>query len=110
MALELFNDETPQSSAFGAMGYYTLEDFEIFAKILGIKEKRLIKIFDRLLQSSGDVHKMIGTSFLSEEAKEAYSKNYFNRLEKCLCYSIDSYPFRGIAQSVIDKFNFNPKV
>ena len=100
MGLELFNEH--ESEAFGAMGYYTLQDFEEFAKLIGISNKRLIKIFDTILKSSEQVYQLIKRSYLSDKAKIAYIENYKNRLEKCLCYSISSYKFIGITQDTID--------
>ncbi|MEA3523820.1 MAG: hypothetical protein U9R50_12715 [Campylobacterota bacterium] len=99
--LDLFREY--ETEAFGAMGYYTLQDFEEFAKMVGISDKRLIKIFNNILLSTDKVYKLIEQSYLSSEAKIAYAKNYKNRLEKCLCYSIESYPFKEITQDVISK-------
>lgn len=102
MALDLFN--AYETVAFGAMGFYTLEDFEIFAKICKIKDRRLNKIFKDILQSTPAVDKLIQASFLSEDAKESYKDAYHKRLKKCLLYSIESYPFVPIVQGTIDKF------
>jgi len=100
--LDLFKEY--ESEAFKAMGYYTLEDFEIFAKMIGISDKRLIKIFNNILSSTDKVHRLIEQSFMSSEAKIAYRENYDIRLKKCLCYSIESYSFRGVTQDVINKY------
>lgn len=102
MGVDLF--EEFETTAFGAMGYYTLEDFEIFAKMCAIKDKRLLKIFEDILTKQDDVFRLIDRSFLSDAAKAAYEENYKKRLEKCLCYSIESYSFRGVTQGVIDKY------
>mgnify|MGYP002641580964 CR=1 FL=1 len=99
--LDLFKEY--ETEAFGAMGYYTLQDFEEFAKMIGIPDKRLVKIFNEILLSTDKVYKLIEQSYLSPEAKIAYAKNYKNRLENCLCYSIESYPFKGVTQDVISK-------
>jgi serine/threonine-protein kinase HipA len=105
MGLDLFADEVEHpSKAFEAMGYYTLEDFEVFADKLGIKEKRLEKIFELVLVSTPKVMEMIEHSFLSDEGKEAYVKNYQERLKLHLCYSIEQYDFSGKMQKVIDRF------
>ena len=103
MGLDLFKEY--ESEAFGAMGYYTLQDFEEFAEIIGISDRRVIKIFDDILKHTDKVEELITKSFLSDNAKEEYKKNYNNRLKNCLCYSIKSYSFRGITQKVIDKYN-----
>lgn len=105
MGLDLFEDEIGNpTKAFEAMGYYTLEDFELFADKLGIKEKRLEKIFELVLSSTPKVMEMIEHSFLSDEGKEAYMRNYQERLKLHLCYSIESYPFSAKMQKVIDRF------
>jgi len=100
--LDLFTEY--ETEAFGAMGYYTLQDFEEFAKTIGIPDRRLVKIFNDILKVTDKVYKLIEQSFLSSDAKIAYKQNYKTRLEKCLCYSISSYSFKGIAQATIDKY------
>ena len=102
LGLDLF--DSYESTAFGAMGYYTLEDFEVFASMIGIKDSRLIKIFTEILKNTKKVHKLIELSFLSQNAKDAYKKGYDIRLKRALCYSIKSYPFKGKTQGVIDRY------
>ncbi len=102
MGLDLFEDDT-ETAAFKAIGYYTLEDFEKFAEVIGIPEKRLKKIFDFFLQKTPDVVRIINESFLSQEGKDAYVKNYIERLKLHLCYSVESYSFEGKTQSIIEK-------
>jgi len=105
MGLDLFQDELEKSTkAFEAMGYYTLEDFELFAQKIGITEKRLQKIFEWILSSTPKVIEMIDNSFLTIEGKELYKKNYIERLKLHLCYSIEGYPFVGKMQKVIDRY------
>ncbi len=107
MGLDLFEDEIDNpTKAFEAMGYYTLEDFERFADILGIKGRRLERIFELFLSNTPKVIEMINSSFLTKEGKSAYIKNYLERLNLHLCYSIESYPFKGKMQKVIDKYLF----
>jgi len=105
--LSLFQEY--ETEAFGAMGYYTLQDFEEFAKLIGIPDKRVIKIFEFILSQTNKVYELIDRSFLSDNAKEAYKNNYDNRLRNCLCYSIKSFPFVGITQKTIDKHLGMPK-
>ena len=102
MGLDLFDGDT-ETDAFKAMGYYTLEDFELFAKIIGIPEKRLVKIFDFFLQRTPDAVEMINRSFLSREGKNAYLRNYLERLKLHVCYSIEGYTFEGKTQPIIEK-------
>lgn len=102
MGLELFDDyDTP---TFSAVGHYALEDFETFAMRLGIKTKRLMKIFEQILFSTPDLLEMVDNSFLSKEGKQAYKKNYLERLKLHLCYRVESYPFKSQVQPVIDKY------
>jgi serine/threonine-protein kinase HipA len=104
MGLDLFENEVDNpTKAFESMGYYTLEDFELFADKIGIKEKRLEKIFELILSSTPKVIQMIEHSFLSDEGKEAYLKNYQGRLKLHLCYSIEQYDFSAKMQKVIDR-------
>jgi serine/threonine-protein kinase HipA len=100
--LDLFKEY--ETEAFKAMGYYTLEDFEEFAKIIGIPDRRVIKIFNTILSDTDKVYQLIEHSFLSNKAKIAYKENYDIRLKNCLCYSIESYSFRGITQETIDNY------
>jgi serine/threonine-protein kinase HipA len=102
MALELFEDER-ETEAFRAMGYYTLQDFERFAEILKIPEKRLLKIFDTVLGNTPRVVETVERSYLSDEGKRVYLKNYLERLKLHLCYSVASFGFRGKTQPVIDR-------
>jgi serine/threonine-protein kinase HipA len=102
MGLELFKEH--ETKAFGAMGYYTLEDFEVFAEMIGIKEKRLEKIYKDILTSQKAVHELIDRSYMSNKAKDSYKDNYENRLKKCLFYTIEAYPFRSFADETIKKY------
>ncbi|MBW6488064.1 hypothetical protein [Sulfurimonas sp.] len=86
------------------MGYYTLEDFELFAKMIGIKPRRLEKIYKDILMSQKQVHDLIDRSYMSNKAKNSYKENYETRLNKCLFYYIDAYPFRSFAQDTIKKY------
>jgi len=103
MGLDLFEDGT-ETEAYKAMGYYTLEDFELFAEITGVPQKRLSKLFENFLQKTPEVVAMVEKSFLSDEGKRAYLKNYLERLKWHVCYSVEKYPFRGKMQPVIDKY------
>jgi len=102
MGLELFKEH--ETRAFGALSYYTLEDFELFAQMIGIKPKRLEKIYKEILTSQKQVYALIESSYMSKEAKDSYKENYENRLKNCLFYSIESYPFRSSAQETIKKY------
>lgn len=103
MGLDLFEGDV-ETQAFSAMGYYTLQDFEQFAEIIGIPQKRLEKIFDLFLRKTPEVYSMVNKSFLSEEGKKQYLKNYLERLKLHVCYSIESYPFKAKTQPIIDNY------
>jgi len=102
MGLDLYEEEN-ETETFRQMGYYTLEDFESFAGMIGLPQKRLIKLFDSLLQKTPEVIEKVEISYLSEAGKHAYLKNYLERLKLHLCYSIESGPFKGQTQPVIDR-------
>jgi len=91
-ALELFSEY--ETTAYGAMGYYTLEDFEVFGKALDIPNKRLVKIFKDIMNIEPEVYELVSHSYLSDAAKEAYISSYEQRLKKSLLYYIDSYSFK----------------
>jgi len=101
MGLDLFKD--CETKSFGVMGYYTLEDFEEFAKLIGIPKKRLQKIFASILSKTGKVHELIERSFLSENGKEAYRKRFDERLKYGLCYCVSGCEFESITQEIIKK-------
>ena len=103
MGLDLFDDDI-ETEAFKAMGYYTLEDFERFAEIIGISDKRLVKIFDAFLQKTPDVVDAINRSFLSPKGKKKYLNNYLERLKLHVCYSVESYVFEGKTKKIIEKY------
>lgn len=104
MGLDLFEGDV-ETEAFSAMAYYTLQDFEQFADIVGIPQKRLEKIFDLFLKKTPDVFSMVNTSFLSDEGKKQYLKNYLERLKLHVCYTIESFPFSAKTQPIIDKYS-----
>ncbi|WP_457743267.1 HipA domain-containing protein [Sulfurimonas sp.] len=91
-AIDLFDEY--ETEAFGAQGQYTLQDFEEFGLMIGIPEKRLIKIFKEILQNEPKVYEMVSNSYLSDAAKEAYVSNYEKKLHKYLLYFIDSFAFK----------------
>jgi len=57
------------------------EDFIEFGKIIGINEKRVIKILAPFLAEQPDVEILIKRSFLDEETRMLYHNHYKNRLE-----------------------------
>jgi serine/threonine-protein kinase HipA len=91
--LDLF--ENYETQAFGAQGQYTLEDFEEFGLLIGIPKKRLVKIFQEIINNEPSVYNMVATSYMSDKAKEAYISNYEKKLHKYLLYYIDSYHFKN---------------
>jgi serine/threonine-protein kinase HipA len=82
MGLDLFKDTETRS--FGAIGSYTLEDFEVFADLIGLPEKRVAKLFTKIISSVPEVTALVKSSFLDDEAKEQFIENYTARLKKRL--------------------------
>lgn len=79
LALELFRDGylTP---SYEALGFYSRVDFEVFAERIGVTKKTAAANLDRLCDGEEAVERMIGRSFMSEAAKEAYLRLYKDRL------------------------------
>ena len=81
MALGLFKDgfETEQ---FRAGSKYVKLDFIEFADRLGINKIRFNKIYNKMLNGSAEVEKLISYSFIKEFLKTRYLNNYFQRLAR----------------------------
>lgn len=79
MAVDLLENYT---EAYEAYGFYTYEDFKIFAKYIGLPDVRFEKIMHFVETSYGEVEKLINKSLLSDEAKEFYKKNYKDRMKR----------------------------
>ena len=103
MGLELFEDET-ETESFKAMGYYTLEDFLLFAEKIGLPPRRLPKIFDHFLRKTPEVIEKVQQSFLSPRGKRAYAQNYLRRLKLHLCYSVPPFRAGDDLRAVIEKY------
>jgi serine/threonine-protein kinase HipA len=89
LALDLFIDEGErQTDAFSALGRYSAEDFKLFAKRIGIPQKRLKRLYDFMSSKSPEVEEAISKSFLSDNGKEAYLAKYEERLELGLLYDL----------------------
>lgn len=85
--LDLFKEDIETRSC-GALGYYSLEDFEEFAGLLEIPEKRLKKIFKNIFERTGKVEDLVSRSYLSEKGKDAFLRKYHDRLYKRVGYAI----------------------
>ncbi len=57
------------------------KDFLRFGKTIGVKEKRIDKIYDSFLSNKTEVHAMIERSFLNEKAKKGYLIHYNTRFK-----------------------------
>ena len=102
MGLDLFRDTETRS--FSAMGCYTLEDFEVFAESIGIPQKRLTKMFAKIVSHTPGVAELTERSFLDQKAKSDYIGNYTERLEKRLQYIIGGeYDYGSKLLPVIEK-------
>ena len=91
-ALDLFTDYETQ--AYGAMGRYTLQDFEMFGLKIGIPPKRLNQIYTALTNVTGKVEEAVSKSFLSDTGKDVYLEKYYDRLKNGLLYRIDKEEYR----------------
>ena len=78
-ALDLYKEYT-ETEFYAIYGVYGQVSFRELGKRLGIQEKRSARILTQMLSSREQVKRMIDHSFLSEEAKEIYHKNYLTRL------------------------------
>lgn len=100
MGLDLFDDIETRS--YGALGYFTLEDFETFANLLEIPDKRLQKIFKKVLSSISLVEDLVKRSYLTDKGKDNFLENYHHRLEKKLSYIIGKdYKYNSKLQDII---------
>jgi serine/threonine-protein kinase HipA len=79
MALELLDNYT---STYEKYGYYTYDDFKIFAKYIDLPEVRFNKIMKFIKDSYPEVEELINKSFLNSKAKEFYKKSYQDRMKR----------------------------
>ncbi|MCC9167989.1 type II toxin-antitoxin system HipA family toxin [Pontibacter harenae] len=77
-----------ETDSFKANGFYAYDDFNEFALMIGLKEKRVIKIINTFKQDYQAVHRLINSSFLRDDIKEEYRNHYLERL-KMLNYSME---------------------
>jgi len=64
----------------GSVRNPTGTDFLDFGLTIGIKEKRVEKLYNSFVNKRSDVHKMIQKSFMNEKAKKGYKIHYNTRL------------------------------
>lgn len=104
MALELF--ETTETRSYGALGFYSMEDFQVFADMLEIPLKRQQKIYTNLFGSIDKAQELIHNSFMSEEGKQAYAENFMSRIAKRLCHrpAQKGYEFESVIAPFAEKF------
>lgn len=101
MGLDLFKNTDTRS--YGALGFYSLEDFEEFARMIELPEKRLVKIFRKIITSTPKVTEMVEKSFLSDSGKEAYLDSYQNRLKQRLFYVIgENYAYDSVLLPIVE--------
>jgi hypothetical protein len=89
--LELFTNHETRS--YGALGFYSLEDCEVFGIMIGIPPKRLVKIYQDIFSKVQAVEQMIMESFMSENGKIAYLTNFTDRIQKRVCYTVPQQGF-----------------
>jgi len=79
MGLELLDDYT---KTFEAVGFYTYNDFYLFAKYLNMSDIRFNKILKQINESKDKVIDLVQNSFLSDKAKQYYIDSYLDRLKR----------------------------
>lgn len=104
MGLELF--ESYETKSYGALGFYSLEDFEAFAHLFRIPSSRMIKIYKLIFSSASKAEQMIENSFMTDNGKEAYLKNFQKRLKNGLAYTMKEpgFEFESILKPLADDF------
>ncbi len=82
MALEngLYEKDFEHTS-FSKLGYYGYNDFVFFGEKIGLLNSRIRRMMDDFLQHTPAVEKLINQSFLNNETKLEYFKNYQQRLQ-----------------------------
>lgn len=79
MALELLYNYTPTYETYG---YYTYDDFKIFAKYVDLPKVRFDKIIKLIEDSYPKINELINNSFLSIKGKEFYKNTYEERMKR----------------------------
>jgi serine/threonine-protein kinase HipA len=80
-ALDLYEGDM-ESSFYSRYGFYGKPDFEVLANKIGLLPQRIKKIIDGMLSEQVMVLQMINKSFLSEDAKAVYAKNYLEKVKR----------------------------
>jgi serine/threonine-protein kinase HipA len=80
-ALDLYKGDI-ESSFYQTYGFYGRSNFETLAERIGLLPTRTKKILDGLLSEQDMVHQRISESFLSEETKTLYLKNYSEKMNR----------------------------
>lgn len=103
MALELFDDYESRSREI--LGFYSLEDFEVFAEKIGIPKRRVLKIFEEFFASILASKELIASSFLTQEGKKHYLEFFKNRALMAFCYTLDSkeYSYKSELSDLADQ-------
>lgn len=80
MALTLFKRRF--TAAYEAIGFYTYDDFLEFGTVLGIKERRVVKMIEEFQGKELSIDQLIDASFLKAEVKEFYKNTYKDKLTR----------------------------
>jgi serine/threonine-protein kinase HipA len=78
-ALELFKDDF-ETESYRATASYAYDDFVVFARRLGLVEKRSRRILEKLITSQEAVFTLIDCSMLPEDAKKQYKNHVADRV------------------------------
>lgn len=80
-ALDLY-PQSMDSPFYASYGYYGQPEFRALADKIGILPSRREKILTQLLSSTDQVEKMVGQSFLSDQAKTKYLSAYHDKISR----------------------------
>ncbi len=78
LALNLFKDDF-MSQDYESTSKYSIEDFKEFGSRIGISQDRTELLINEMKKEQAQVFKLIDSSFLTDELKIKYKKNYEER-------------------------------
>lgn len=89
MALDLF--EAHETSSHIIQGFYSLEDFELFGKTMGLNDKLIRNNIIMAVDGTKIIKDLVMRSYLSSEAKTYYINRYTNYLVNRVLTPVGSY-------------------
>ena len=86
-ALDLFKDGF-ETKSYQVKAFYAQDDFVVFARRLGLVEKRFTRILKTFISHRDAVFALIDSSLLPEESKLVYKEHVNDRLYRSLLLSL----------------------